>query len=92
MLMTSVLLFYCLLIVNFHLKLIANTIASWSVFMCESVSRWHKSMSMLMAVSGECGGQLMNPFCRRDQLTIETHKKSLQVCYVHQKYEGTGEV
>lgn len=64
MLMTLVLLFSCLLIGNSHLKLLAIPKVLWSVFICKSISQWHKkSMSMLRTDSGECGGQLMNPFC-----------------------------
>lgn len=92
-LMTLVLLFSCLLIGNTYLKLLAIPEALWSVFMCKSVSQWHKkSMTMLRTESGEHGGQLMNPFCRRDQFIIETRKKSLQICNTHQKCKETRKV
>lgn len=50
--MTSVLLFSCLLIVDFHLKLLENPKASGSVLMCKYVPQRHKTV-------WACWGQLM---------------------------------
>lgn len=48
-------------------------------------------MSVLKAITSGWGGQLMDPVLR-GRFTMETHEKSLQICYIYQKYKATCKV
>lgn len=82
--MTLVLLLGYSVIVNSHLIWVENPKASQPVCMCKSDPQW-QSMRVLSAVTAEQGGQLIHPVYRGDQFTLETHKTSLQICYMYQK-------
>lgn len=86
--MTSVLLLDCSVILNSYLIWVENPKATQCVCMCKSDPQW-QSMRMLRAITGEQGGQLIQPVYRGDQFTVETHKMSLQICYMYQKYKAS---
>lgn len=76
---------------NSHLIWIENPKALQSVCVCESDPQW-QSMGVLRAITAEQGGQLIHPVYRGDQFTMETHRMSLQICCVYQKYNMTHEL